>query len=174
MHGQNSLLSYVVMGVAIVLIIALRLRRMGRDRPLRLDGLWVLPAIYLVILAVAFTQTPPDMTGWTLIGIGFVLGGIAGWLRGRAISITIDPATGTLNQRASPLALIFLVVLIAVRYGLRTLAHEASPVHLSATTIVDAFLALAFGLIALQRLEMFLRGRRLLTESKTGRPNITR
>jgi hypothetical protein len=143
---------------------------MGRDRPLRLDGLWVLPAIYLAIVAVAFAQAPPDITGWTLIGIGLVLGGLAGWLRGRTISITVDPGTGTLNQRASPLGLILLVVLIAVRYGLRTLAHEAAPVHLSATTIVDAFLALAFGLIALQRLEMFLRGRRLLAEAKAERP----
>jgi hypothetical protein len=166
MHGQNSLTSYVVMGAAIVLIIALRFRRMGRDRPLRLDGLWVLPAIYGAILIVAFAQAPPDMTGWTLIGIGLVLGGVAGWLRGRTITISVDPATGTLNQHASPLGLILLVVLIAVRYGLRMLAREAAPVHLSATTIVDAFLALAFGLIALQRLEMFLRGRKLLAEAK--------
>jgi amino acid transporter len=106
MHGQNSLTSYVVMGVAIVLIIALRFRRMGRDRPLRLDGLWVLPAIYGAILIVAFAQAPPDMTGWTLIGIGLVLGGVAGWLRGRTITISVDPATGTLNQHASPLGLI--------------------------------------------------------------------
>jgi hypothetical protein len=174
MHGQNSLVSYLVMGVAIVLIVALRFRRMGRDRPLRLDGLWVLPAIYLAILAVAFAQAPPDITGWALIGIGFVLGGLAGWLRGRAITITVDSGTGTLNQRASPLALILLIVLIAVRYGLRVLARQGSPVHLGATTIVDAFLALAFGLIALQRLEMFLRGRRLLAQAKAKRPNITR
>jgi hypothetical protein len=166
MHGQNSLTSYVVMGIAIVLIIALRFRRMGRDRPLRLDGLWVLPAIYLAILIVAVAQAPPDTTGWTLIGIGLVLGGVAGWLRGRTITIGVDPATGTLNQRASPLGLILLVVLIAVRYALRTLAHEASPVHLSAAAIVDAFLALAFGLIAMQRLEMFLRGRKLLAAAK--------
>lgn len=172
MHGQNSLTSYVVMGVAIVLIIALRFRRMGRDRPLRLDGLWVLPAIYLAILVVAFAQTPPDAIGWMLIGIGLVIGGLAGWLRGRTISITVNPAIGTLNQRASPLALILLVALIAVRYGLRTLAHEAAPVHLSATTIVDAFLALALGLIALQRLEMFLRGRKLLAAEKAGKDAI--
>lgn len=173
MHGQNSLTAYVVMGVAIILIIALRLRRLGRERPLRLDGLWVLPAIYLGIMAVAFAEAPPDATDWTLIGIGVVLGGLAGWTRGRTISITVDPATGTLNQRASPLALILLVVLIAVRYGLRTLAHEAAPVHLSATTIVDAFLALAFGLIALQRLEMLWRGRKLLTKAKGGKADAT-
>jgi hypothetical protein len=171
MHGQNSLAAYAVIGVAIVVIIALRFRRMGRDRPLRLDGLWVLPAVYLAILAVAFAQTPPDVTGWALIGIGLVLGGLAGWLRGRTISITADPGTGALNQRASPLGLILLVVLIAIRYGLRTLAHQGSPVHLGATAIVDAFLALAFGLIAVQRLEMFLRGRRLLAQAKAQRPS---
>ena len=173
MHGQNSLLSYVVMGIAIILIVALRLRRMGTDQPLKLERLWVLPAIYLVIVAISFAEAPPDATGWTLVGIGVVLGGLAGWYRGRAISIRVDPETGTLNQRASPLALIFLVVLIALRYGLRILAHQASPVHLSATTIVDGFLALAFGLIALQRLEMFLRGRRLLMEARAGRSDIT-
>jgi CcdC protein len=169
MHN-TPLVSYAVMGVALVLIITLRMRRMGRDRPLKLERLWVLPTVFLVIMAVSFTETPPEENGWILAGIGLVIGGIVGWVRGRTIAITVDPATQTLNQRASPAALILLVVLLALRFGLRTaLANQAPGMHLSATAIVDAFLALALGVIALQRLEMFLRGRKLLVEARAGR-----
>lgn len=169
MHGNNSLVSYAIMGVAIVLIVALRLRRMGRDRPLKLERLWVLPVLFLVITAVSFAEAPPDETGWALAAIGLLIGGLVGWFRGRTIAIAIDPRTQDLNQRASPAALIFLVVLIALRFGLRTLlASEASTWHVSATAIVGAFLAFALGIIALQRLEMYLRGRRLLMGARAG------
>ena len=105
MHGNNSLVSYAIMGVAIILIVALRLRRMGRDRPLKLERLWVLPVVFLAIMAISFSEAPPDETGWMLTAIGLVIGGLVGWFRGRAIAITIDPRTQNLNQRASPAAL---------------------------------------------------------------------
>jgi hypothetical protein len=169
MHGNNSLVSYAIMGVAIILIVALRLRRMGRDRPLKLERLWVLPVVFLAIMAISFSEAPPDETGWMLTAIGLVIGGLVGWFRGRAIAITIDPRTQNLNQRASPAALIFLVVLIALRFGLRTLlATEAPSWHVNATAIVDAFLAFALGIIALQRLEMYLRGQKLLIGARAG------
>ena len=62
--------------------------------------------------------------------------------------------------------MIFIAVLVAARVFLRTIAaSEAQSWHVSAATILDAFLAFALGIIAMQRLEMFLRARRLLAQA---------
>jgi NAD/NADP transhydrogenase beta subunit len=157
------LVSYVVSAIVIVALLALRMRRMGRDRPLKIDRLWVTPTIYLAIVVILLAQTPPDEMGWLWSAVGLVVGAVIGWYRGRMISISVDPVTQALKQRASPAAMIFLAVLVAARVFLRALAaNEAQTWHVSAATIVDAFLTLALGVIAVQRLEMFLRARRLL------------
>jgi membrane protein CcdC involved in cytochrome C biogenesis len=170
MHGNQQLISYLITGAVIALIIALRLRRMGQSLPLKLERLWVLPAIYAVFCAVLVYQSPPDGAGWLWCLGALVLGGVIGWYRGKTITIAVDPATETLNQTASPAGIIFLVVLILLRFALRSFAaDEAEALHVGAGTIVDAFLALALGLIAMQRLEMFLRAKKLLLGARSRR-----
>jgi len=175
MQPNQQLISYIIAGAIVVLILTLRLRRMGQARPLKLERLWVLPAIYAVFCAVLFFQSPPEAAGWLWCLGALVLGGAIGWYRGKTIAIAIDPATDTLNQKASPAGIIFLVVLVLVRLALRSvIADEAKALHIGAATLVDAFLALALGLIAMQRLEMFLRARRLLEAAKAPSPGSPR
>lgn len=171
MHGNQQLISYLITGAVIVLILVLRLRRVGQSRPLKLERLWVAPAIFLVVCAILFVQSPPDATGWLWCLGALAVGGIAGWYRGKTVTIAVDPATHALNQTVSPAAIIFVVALILVRLALRTaVASEAQALHVNAAVIVDAFLALALGLVGLQRLEMFLRARRLLAAAKAPSP----
>jgi len=169
MHENAQFVSYLITGAVLVLVVLLRLRRTGQLRPLSLERLWVLPAIYLLIVIVMLVETPPGENG-LVWGIGALLvGGLIGWYRGKTIAITVDPATHALNQRTSPASIIFLVALIAVRFGLRTvLVQEASISRLSPATVIDAFVLLALGLLSVQRLEMFLRGRRLLRLARAG------
>ena len=75
--------------------------------------------------------------------------------------ITIDPATHALNQTGSPAAILFIAVLIAVRTGARA-ALGASGFQLDPFAVTDLLMALALGLFAAQRSEMYLRGKRLL------------
>jgi hypothetical protein len=83
------------------------------------------------------------------------------------MAITVDPQTHMLNQQASPAAMIFLVVLVAIRFGLRSvLTEEAGALHVSAAFVTDVFVVFAVGLLAVTRLEMFLRARRLLDEAR--------
>jgi len=42
--------------------------------------------------------------------------------------------------------------------------------HMSPATLTDILVAFALGLLAVQRLEMFLRARRLLAEARRHRP----
>jgi hypothetical protein len=163
----NPVVSYVITAVVIVIVLALRLRGMNRDRPLKIDRLWIVPAIYAVIVTMILVEFPPTPIGWVLCGVSLAVGAALGWQRGRMMRISVDPATQSLNQRASPAAILFIVVLIVVRMGARNLAQvSGSPFHLNALMLTDMLVSMALGLLAVQRLEMFLRARRLLDEAR--------
>src|SRR5436305_4082091 len=112
---QQSWISYAITIGIILIVMVLRMRRMGQIRPLRLETLWIVPAIYLVVAALMYWQLPPK--GWVAIAslVGLVIGAAVGWQRGKMMHIQVDPETHTLNQKASPAAIFFLVILIAVR-----------------------------------------------------------
>lgn len=161
-----QLLGHALPVLTIGLVLALRLRRMGRPRRLRLEHLWIVPAIYAVLAAIVIGARPPGMLGWLVIGAALLLGAALGWRRGRAMHVTIDPETHRLSQRASPAALLLLVVLIAARAGLRAVADQAGAWHVDAVVVTDGLLASAVGMLAMTRLEMGLRARRLLAAAR--------
>lgn len=153
-------------GVAAAFMI-FRLTRARKSKPLRLEWLWVLPAVLLLATAALLWQMPPRGLEWLWLALAFALGGAIGWQRGRMMKIIVDPETHDLNQQASPAAIIFLVALVAVRYALREgLSAEAEAWHLSAAFLTDVFVVFAMGILSVTRLEMFLRARRLLAEAK--------
>ena len=168
----NPWISYAITAVIVVVVLALRLRGMSRMRRLRLETLWVIPAIYCVFAGVMFYEYPPQGLGWLACGVALVAGAAIGWQRGKLMRIHVDPETHTLNQRASPAAMLFIIVLIAVRFGAREmLANGAGAgLHLSTILVTNALVALALGLFAATRLEMYLRAKRLLDEARVGKP----
>lgn len=161
---QQNWISYAITIGIIVIIIALRMRRMGKMRPLNLGSLWVVPAIYLVVAAVMFVQLPP--TGWVAIasGVGLLIGAAIGWQRGKMMHIHVDPETQALNQKASPAAMLFLIALIVVRMAARGIIGQEGGV--SPAMLTDPLIAFAVGMFTLQRLEMYLRAKRLLEEAR--------
>jgi hypothetical protein len=159
----QSWLTFLLPFAVIAVVLTLRMRRMATLRPLRVQSLWIVPAVYLAIAAIVFWATPPRTPMvWLSCAAALVVGAGLGWQRGRMMHISLDPASGSLRHKGSIAAMVFIVVLIA----LRTAAREAVqlgglPVDVRALT--DVLVALALGLLSLQRLEMFLRARRLLT-----------
>jgi hypothetical protein len=171
MQGQQNLYSYLIPLVVIGIVLVFRFRSMGKARRLRLERLWIVPAVYLALTLTMFAQMTPHGLGWLWAALSLAAGAALGWQRGRAMHIAIDPETHALNQTSSPLALLLIVGLIAVRMGLRTAADvEGAAWHLDAVLITDCLVAFALGLLSVQRLEMFLRGSRLLEQAKAGRP----
>jgi hypothetical protein len=146
----------------IVVVLALRMRRMGQMRPLKLETLWIVPALYLAMAALMFWSLPPK--GWVAIAsaVGLALGAAVGWQRGKMMHIHVDPATHALNQKASPAAILFLVALIVVRSGARAVLGETGGV--SPAMLTDPLIAFALGMFSLTRLEMYLRAKRMLEE----------
>ena len=160
---QTWVSSAITIGI-ILIVLLLRARRMGRMRPLKLNSLWVVPAIYLVVAVLMFIQLPP--TGWVAIAsiAGLVIGAAVGWQRGKMMHIHVDPETHALNQKASPAAIIFLIVLIVVRTLARDILGQAGGA--SPALLTDPLIALALGMFTLTRLEMYLRAKQLLEDAR--------
>ena len=142
---QQTMLGYaLIIGIAAI-VIALRMRRMSKERPLKIDQLWIVPGIYGLIAAFLYWRFPPQgMTIlWCAVGLG--LGAAAGWWRGRMMQISVEPETHAIKQKASPAAMIFLLALIAVRYGAREVAALSGPVtHLDVMQATDILIHAQF------------------------------
>ena len=165
---QNmSLLIGMAVAVAIILL------RNRQARRLRVELLWIRPVIFTLLMVAALVAEPPILTPLALIimGVALALGYALGWQRGRLMHIEVDPETHMLRSQASPLGLIFILVLLVARFGLRTvMAQYARDWHLPLVAVSDAFLLFLVGLLATQALEMWLRAQRLLTEARAGGP----
>jgi hypothetical protein len=171
MPQQNHLISYILTGTMLALVFGLRIWRMRRatrvPRRLRLEYLWIMPAIMALASAALLVGMPPQGIDWLWLALATAAGGALGWVRGSLIHIEVDRATHLLNTRTSPAAIIFLLILFAVRFGARMLLAQAGPmVHAHLALVTDGFVLLAAGLFAVSRLEMWLRARRLLREAK--------
>jgi hypothetical protein len=152
------------------MVMFIRFRQLGKERRLRLERLWIVPTIYLALAGLMFAQLPPHGLGWLWAGLSLAAGATIGWQRGRAMKISVDPETHALNQTSSPLAMILILVLILVRTSLRAATDlEGAAWHLDAMLITDCLVAFALGLLSTTRLEMYLRGSRMLAEARAQR-----
>jgi hypothetical protein len=160
-----------LIGVPVALFfLFLRLRSMQTERRLRVELLWVTPAILAAVTVLSFMPAPPAGTDWAWIGAALIFGGALGWYRGKMMHISVDPQTHVVNTRASPAAMYFIVLILVARLGLRYVAmDEAKAWHVSVTLITGLFVVFALGLLGVQRLEMFLRAQRLLGEARAVR-----
>ena len=166
----RTVVPYVVGGLLFLVLMAWRLRRMSQTRPLKIEWLWVTPALLTALTVLSLIPQPPQGLGWVWLAGGLVVGGALGWYRGKMMHISVDPETHALNTKASPAAMIFIVALIAIRIALRGVAMtEASTLHLSVAVITGAFMTFAIGLFGVQRLEMAIRATRLLKEARAAK-----
>ncbi|MGN6123482.1 MAG: CcdC protein domain-containing protein [Sphingomonas oligoaromativorans] len=162
-------LSYAIPFAIIAVVMALRWRSMRRARKLRVEMLWILPAVYAAIMALVFFESPPGPSGWLWSALALGGGAAIGWYRGRMMRITVDPETHELSQQASPAAFFLLIGLVLVRSVARQeMGGSAGPQvdHHAAMLATDILMAFAFGLIAATRVEMALRARRLLAAAR--------
>ena len=149
-------------GVGIFLLaISWRLSRMRGVRPFNPGLSLIVPGVLTAFASTFFIFVWPfTPTNAAIVAAAFVAGAAIGWWRGKLMHIEATEAGG-LTIQASPLAIVFLLALIAARFGLRffLLGPEAmggngvpSP---HALAIDGAFIAFAIGALGVARLEMF-------------------
>jgi hypothetical protein len=159
----------LITAAVVLVILMFRMRRMARTRPLKTETLWVVPAIFAAFAALTFWQARPALADAPWLAGVALAGALVGWYRGKMMRITVDPETHALAQAASPLALLFLIAVFALRYGLRyVLGAEAHAWGFSVNVLADAPMVFAVAMFALTRVEMFIRAERLLAEARAG------
>ena len=99
---------------------------MGQMRPLKLETLWVVPVVYLAGCGADVLVRFRRPAGSQSPALALLIGAAVGWQRGKMMQIHVDPETHALNQKASPAAMFFLIALIVVRSGARTLLGQTS------------------------------------------------
>lgn len=158
----TALLPFVIIAV----VLALRLRSMSRERPLRVQTLWVVPVTYVLLAGSMLLTLPPPPVGWGLVGVGTAIGAAIGWHRGKLIRIHRDEQTGELRQKASPIAVLLLAALVVLKLGARAIFGETAAGHPAsgALLLTDGFIGFALGLLLATRLELYLRAQRVLAE----------
>ena len=162
-------LNWAIPLVIAAVVMTVRMRRMGRMTPLKLERLWVVPAIYLAFAAFTMWTMPPRPQDVPWLAVALAVGAAIGWQRGRMMRIHVDPETHALNQQTSPAAMLFLLALVVIRMGMRSaLGAGGGDHHLTPAFITDIFIVFALGLFAATRVEMFVRARRMLDAVTAG------
>lgn len=159
-----KLIAYAVGGLVFLVVFYFRWRRMSMARPLKIERMWIRPAIILAVCALVLGQFPPRLADLVWLGLALIVGGLVGWQRGRFVKIVVHPETHEINQQASPAAVVFLVAILVLRIVLREEAMTAW--HVGVNLITDVSIVFAAGLFTVQQLEMWLRARKLLAQAR--------
>lgn len=155
--------------IAIAVAAPLILLRNRRARPITPERLWIAPA--LVTAAIAFglwgmsmspgAHSPFGPLSWAILVFGTAVGALFGWQRGRMTVIEKRP-DGTLAAQASPLGILIIIAVLAGRQAMRPwLEAHAGDWHVSPLAMQDAFLLFAWAMVVTQRVEMYIRARRI-------------
>src|SRR5579871_1876122 len=158
--------------IPIAVAVGIIILRNSRARRLRIETLWVLPVVYVLLLATSLGAAPPPLTpvGVGLLVLGAAVGAALGWQRGRFTEIRIHPETHDLSSRQSAIGIVFILAIFGVRYFARgLLASNAGTLHLSVAAVLDALFVLAIAMLSVQRLELWLRASRMLAGARTAK-----
>lgn len=167
MQGQTSSggLSSLIGVLIVAAILFFRFRNLATPRKQALGPGWLFisPLIALTLTVLNFAPRPPQGIEWLWVAAALALGAALGWWRGKTMNITIHPVTLAATAQASPAALLFLGLLLIVRYGLRSImVNEAGAWHLRVALIIGCALIFGFGMLTAQRVEMSMRAFQLV------------
>jgi len=154
---------------------AVLILRSSRARALKIERLWIRPAILMTVLAGALYFAPPPLTltAIAIILAALALGAALGWQRARFFRIEVHPETHALTSQPSVWGMLFILGLLVLRVGMRSVMSEgASLLGVPAVVIADALVVFAVGMFVVQGIEIWIRARRLLAEAQAAKANV--
>lgn len=154
---------------AVAALIAVRLFWRGRRRRFRIERMWIAPSLILagVVLSLA-VQPPPHLPLLIAEVLALGVGSGLGWWRGATTRIHVDPESHELSSQSSIIGMALIGAVVLLRVSLRDYAAtHAAAWKVTPIEIADVSLLFAAGLLCVQRLEMWLRARRLLDATRS-------
>ncbi len=167
--GWQQIAPYILplMIVALIARRALRAQKPQRVRPSRL---WIGPVYVAVAMALVLATAPlPGLFGIALFAVGAALGAGVGYLRALHQEFSIDPETGYVMSKASPVATLLFIGLFVMRFGLSYWMQGGvqRPAHGAQFVLyTDTMLFFAFAMLSVSAWEIWRRTRPLVAEHK--------
>ncbi len=171
----NQLLPYLGPAIVVILI-ARRTLRAQQPRRVRPNLLWIQPAILLAGMISVFALTPVQLSVFSLglFLLGAIMGAAVGYFRALHQEFSIEPETGNVMSKATPLGSILFLGLFLIRFGMNSWMDRGAPPVMGAANphillYTDVTLFFAFAMVAATAFEVWRRTRPIIAEHKTGR-----
>lgn len=171
----KHLLPYLITALVAVLVLGRRLIR-NPARKVRPWGLFILPVVISLGVIAIFTTTPlpQPVVIWALgFLVALAIGAVAGFLTTHHQEFTIDKDTGEVFARATPVGTAIILVLFALRFGMKFITPQADmdagqSAHPSMSVIgwTDVGIMFAMGLVFARAITTWIHARPLLAAHK--------
>lgn len=164
---RKALLSIVLMA----LVGAFVWIRNRKPRRLQVDRLWIIPAAVVTGISAGLVFGRPAGAAFywvesVLGAAGLVAGAAAGWWRGSLMRLEVNQEDRTIKAQVSPLGLVFMLGLLAVRRGIEYVVETgAVVVPFNPLIVVQTLLLFVAATVVAQRVRLWARARRLLISS---------
>lgn len=151
-----------------VLVLVLILRRSLRERKVKTDRMWLYPAILGVLTISTIAHEPlPGLGAFAGFVVAALMGAGFGYLRAHHQQFTLNPQTGEISSKATPIGMILIGGFFVLRLGLELLTHSRDVPHaLGLQHATDAGLILSFALMAAQRWEIWKRAKQMRADTQ--------
>jgi hypothetical protein len=155
----------------VIALLAARMSRSMQGRPIKPSRLWIRPIFIAVFMGLTLAVSPaPGPLGLALFGLAVVLGLGFGYLLAHHQAFTLDPATGVITSKTSPLGMVLFVGVFGGRYVFNTMMRSGqAPGKLAAHSgqvLLYSEVALVFllAMVGAQAWEIWRRTRPLVAE----------
>jgi hypothetical protein len=161
----------------IVGLIAWRMARHAKGRPVKPGQLWIRPAILALFLCLTFLRPPPLSFVAVLAFIAAAAVGLGlGYLLASHQHLSVDKASGAITSRLSPYGMLLFLAVFAARFGVRMMVHGApsdQPFAAPPPSVLlytDGALILLTAMVGAQAWEIWRRAKALV-ESVAAEPS---
>jgi Protein of unknown function (DUF1453) len=159
-----------------VILIGRRLLRAQKPTRVRPNLLWIQPVILLAGMIFLFAATRVQLSAFAIaiFVMAAVAGAAVGYFRALHQEFSIEPETGNVMSKATPLGSMLFLGIFLVRYAMNYMVKGgqqtdmAHPPSANVLFYTDATLFFAFAMVVATAFEVWRRTRPIVAEHKAG------
>jgi len=149
--------------VLVMVVLARRVMKTQRPSAVRLWRLWIFPAVLVALTGLTLAHEPaPGMLAILAFAMAASAGAALGWFRVHTLEFTVDPETGTIFSKSTPVGAIILVALLLFRYALKDVLSGEGIRGVELVRWTDGALIFTAAMLLAQSAHTWVRARRLL------------
>lgn len=152
-----------VVGLLVAALLARRVLKAQQPQRVKMARLWILPAILVVAMVLSMANEPvPGMLAVGAFLVAAAAGAALGWFRVHTLEFSIDPETGAISTKSTPVGAFLLVGLLGFRYALKYVLHEQGVSGVNLVRWTDGAMIFTVSMLIAQSTHTWVRARKLL------------